>query len=78
LLLDSWYYHRNREVRPVDPTPDTRRIGFDGKINFCLLGVIMGWCCSAACGSLPWSSTSFGTERGLPGIVRDIGLVIVT
>ena len=77
-LLDSWYYHRSREVRPVDPTPDTDRIGFDGKKNFWLLGVIMGLVLLSGV----WKSSIVfdvaGTERGLPGIVRDIGLIIVT
>jgi len=77
-LLDSWYYHRSREVRPVDPTPDTDQIGFDGKKNFWLLGVIMGLVLLSGV----WKSSIVfdvaGTERGLPGIVRDIGLIIVT
>ena len=77
-LLDSWYYHRNRELRPVDPTPDTGRLGFDGKVNFWLLGAIMGLVLLSGA----WKSSVVfnvaGTERGLPGIVRDIGLIIVT
>jgi Na+/H+ antiporter NhaD/arsenite permease-like protein len=77
-LLDSWYYHRNREVRPVDPTPDTRRIGFDGKMNFLLLGVIMGLVLLSGVWKSAVVFDVFGTERGLPGIVRDIGLIIVT
>jgi hypothetical protein len=39
--IDAWLYRREG-VLPVDPTPDTRRIGFDGRFNFLLLGCIVG------------------------------------
>ena len=32
-LLDSFWYRREG-VLPVDPTPDTARLGFDGGFNF--------------------------------------------
>ena len=35
--LDSWYYHRREELLKTDPTPDSRSIGFDGKVNFVVL-----------------------------------------
>ena len=54
--IDSWFFHKIGETMAADPTPDTRGIGFDGKVNFALLG----------------------TEVGLPGIVRDVGLLVVT
>ena len=53
--LDWWFYHRREEVLPRDPTPDTRAIGFDGKLNFALWW--WPWFLSAGSGSLPWSST---------------------
>jgi Na+/H+ antiporter NhaD/arsenite permease-like protein len=40
-VLDSWYYRRSEEVITADPTPDSRAIGFDGKVNFALLGVVV-------------------------------------
>src|SRR5688500_380617 len=40
--MDSWYYRRREELQPVDPTPDTQRLGFDGARNFWLLGVVVG------------------------------------
>ena len=40
-VLDSWYLRRREEILPVDPTPDTKGIGFDGKVNFALLGVVV-------------------------------------
>jgi Na+/H+ antiporter NhaD/arsenite permease-like protein len=77
-LLDSWYYRTREEVRVPDPTPDTPRLGFDGAANFALLGVVV---VLVLVSGLWKSSIVFniaGTEVGLPGIVRDVGLVIVT
>jgi Na+/H+ antiporter NhaD/arsenite permease-like protein len=76
--LDAWYYHRSDEVRPADPTPDTQRLGFDGSVNFVLLGVVVFL---VLLSGLWKSSVVFniaGTDVGLPGIVRDIGLIVVT
>ena len=76
--LDSWYFHRHGELRRVDPTPDTRGIGFDGKINFLLLGAVVGLVLLSGF----WKSNVVfdiaGTEVGLPGLVRDLGLIAVT
>jgi Na+/H+ antiporter NhaD/arsenite permease-like protein len=76
--LDSWYYHRREEVLPVDPTPDSRRIGFEGAVNFWLLGVVVGLVLLSGF----WKSSVVfniaGTDVGLPGLVRDVGLIIVT
>jgi Na+/H+ antiporter NhaD/arsenite permease-like protein len=77
-LLDTWYYRTREEVRTPDPTPDTERLGFDGGINFALLGVVV---VLVLMSGLWKSSVVFniaGTDVGLPGIVRDVGLVIVT
>ena len=77
-LLDTWYCRRREEVLPADPTPDSRSIGFDGKINFALLGAVVALVLLSGF----WkSSVAFdvaGTLVGLPGIVRDAGLVLVT
>lgn len=77
-VLDAWYYHRKEEVLPVDPTPDTRGIGFDGARNFWLLGAIVGLVLLSGI----WKSGVVfhvaGTEVGLPGLVRDLGLIVVT
>ncbi|MCO5111261.1 MAG: sodium:proton antiporter [Burkholderiaceae bacterium] len=77
-VLDWWYYHRREEVLPRDPTPDTRAIGFDGKLNFALLGVVVALVLVSGF----WKSSVVfniaGTEVGLPGIARDIGLLVVT
>ena len=75
--LDTWFYRREG-VLPVDPTPDTKRVGFDGAANFWLLGAVValvlmsGW----------WKSSIVfnvaGTDVGLPDLARDVGLVLVT
>ncbi len=75
--LDSWFYHRREELLPVDPTPDSKRISFEGAPNFALLATIA---CLVLMSGLWKSGVSFevlGTPVGLPGLVRDLGLVLV-
>ncbi|MES2946662.1 MAG: sodium:proton antiporter [Pseudomonadota bacterium] len=76
-VIDRWYYSREG-VLPVDPTPDTSRIGFDGASNFWLLAAVI---CLVLLSGI-WKShvvfNVFGTEVGLPGLVRDAGLLVVT
>ena len=76
--MDWWYYHKREEMLPRDPTPDTQGIGFEGKHNFGLLGVVVALVLMSGF----WKSSVVfniaGTEVGLPGIVRDLGLVAVT
>ena len=77
-LLDSWFYHKREELLPVDPTPDSRQIGFDGKINFILLGGVV---CLVLMSGLWKSSVVFdiaGTEVALQSVFRDIGLIAIT
>jgi len=75
--LDTWYYRREG-VLPVDPTPDTPRLGFDGMVNFWLLGIVVALVLLSGF----WKSSIVfhvaGTDVGLPGLVRDVGLVLVT
>ena len=75
--LDSWYYHRREELLPADPTPDSRAIGFDGKLNFVLLGVVVALVLASGFWKSSVAWTVAGAELGLPGLVRDVGLVIV-
>ena len=77
-LLDAWFYHYREEVLPVDPTPDTRRISFEGGINFVLLGGIMGLVLLSGFWKSPVSFPVAGTDLGLPGLVRDAGLIAIT
>jgi len=76
--LDGWYYHRREEILPLDPTPDNRRIGFDGAANFWLLGAIVGLVLLSGFWKSGVVFDLLGTEVGLPGLVRDAGLVVVT
>ncbi|MBU2407251.1 MAG: sodium:proton antiporter, partial [Gammaproteobacteria bacterium] len=74
--MDTWYY-RKEGVLPVDPTPDTARVGFDGAFNFILL---LGIVCFVLLSGIWKSSITFdvfGTAVGLPGIVRDVGLIAI-
>jgi Na+/H+ antiporter NhaD/arsenite permease-like protein len=76
-LMDTWYY-RKEGVLPVDPTPDTSRLGFDGAANFWLLGAIVGLVLLSGFWKPGLSFSIAGTEVGLPGLVRDAGLIGVT
>lgn len=83
-MLDTWLSRPSHSLNPLnisqntDPSPDSQGIGFDGKINFfLLLGVIVLVLLSGL-----WKSTvTFdiaGTALGLPALVRDAGLIIIT
>lgn len=76
--MDNWYYHRREEVLPVDPTPDSKRIGFEGALNFWLLGAVVGLVLLSGFWKSSVAFNIAGTDVGLPGVVRDIGLIIVT
>jgi Na+/H+ antiporter NhaD/arsenite permease-like protein len=73
--LDSWYYHRREEMLPRDPTPDSRNIGFDGKANFGLLGAVIVLVLISGFWKSSIVFNVWGTDVGLPGIVRDVGLI---
>ena len=75
--LDTWYYRREG-VLPMDPTPDTQKIGFDGVVNFWLLGAIVGLVLLSGFWKSRISFNLAGTEVGLPGLIRDVGLILVT
>lgn len=76
--LDWFYYHHREEVRQGDPTPDTRGVGFDGARNFWLLAAIVGLVLLSGFWKSGVVFHLLGTEIGLPGLVRDIGLIAVT
>ncbi|GHC83951.1 hypothetical protein GCM10007320_27950 [Pseudorhodoferax aquiterrae] len=75
--LDSWYFRREG-VLPVDPTPDTPRLGFDGGINFVLLLAVVGLVLMSGLWQSGVVFDVAGTPVPLPSLVRDIGLVGVT
>ena len=77
--LDSWFFRQADQMRRVDPTPDTLQgLGFEGRANFALLAVVVGLVLLSGVwkSEVVWSIA--GTEVGLPGLVRDVGLVLVT
>lgn len=76
--LDWWFYRHREEVTKQDPTPDTRRFGFDGAANFWLLGLVAGLVLLSGFWKSPVVFNIAGTDVGLPGLVRDAGLVIIT
>ena len=76
-LLDTWFY-RKEGVQPVDPTPDTERLGFDGAFNFLLLAGVAGLVLLSGFWKSPVVFDVYGTELGLPGMVRDAGLIAIT
>lgn len=77
-VLDSWLIKNESNPLPVKPRDQTREaIGFDGKLNFVLLGAVVAL---VLLSGLWKSSVVFhvaGTEVGLPGMVRDVGLIAV-
>lgn len=76
-LLDSYLY-RKEGVQRTDPTPDTHSFGFEGAVNFILLGCIVGLVLMSGLWKSGLSFHVYGTDVGLPGLVRDLGFVVVT
>jgi Na+/H+ antiporter NhaD/arsenite permease-like protein len=75
-VMDSYHYKREDKLK-FDPTPDSKNIGFDGKANFLLLFCIMGLVLMSGIWKPGVNFNVFGTEVGLQGIVRDLGLIAV-
>nr|WP_051384828.1 sodium:proton antiporter [Comamonas badia] len=78
--LDSWYFRQQGERNQADPTPDSPQdaLGFDGKINFVLLLAIVGLVLMSGLWQSPVQWELAGTAVGLPGLVRDAGMVAIT
>jgi Na+/H+ antiporter NhaD/arsenite permease-like protein len=76
--VDRWFWSRENEARSPerDPTPD-RPIGIDGKVNFVLLGLILGFVLLSGIWKPGVSFSIAGTTRELQGIVRDVALVAI-
>lgn len=75
--LDSWHYKREG-VTKADPTPDTPSFGIEGRVNFVLLLAVVGLVLMSGIWKPGVSFVVFGTEVGLPQLVRDVALVGVT
>jgi len=76
-VLDSWYYHKLEAIQTVGPTPDSRQIGFDGKVNFVLLAGVVALVLMSGLWKSDVSFNVAGTDVGLPGLVRDAGLLLI-
>ncbi|MCW5632423.1 MAG: sodium:proton antiporter [Rubrivivax sp.] len=74
--IDTWFYRREG-VTPVDPTPDTPRMGVDGAINFLPLAAVVALVLFSGLWKPGITFEVYGTELGLEQIVRDVLLVVV-
>jgi Na+/H+ antiporter NhaD/arsenite permease-like protein len=75
-VMDSYFY-RKEGVLPVDPTPDTTRLGFDGSVNFILLLGVVGLVLLSGIWKSGVTIDVYGTPMTLQGIVRDVGLIAI-
>jgi len=77
--MDYYFYHQAKEERParMDPTPDTERLGFDGKFNFLLLGAIIACVLMSGMWKPGISFDIFGTPLELQNLVRDVLLLAI-
>jgi len=75
--LDSWYLRQAGEAGRADPTPDSppMAIGFDGKVNFVLLLAVVALVLMSGVWQSPVQWSVAGADVGLPGLVRDAGLI---
>ncbi|WP_027014832.1 sodium:proton antiporter [Comamonas composti] len=82
--LDSWMFRRAGETGLPDPTPSLdeagrpSRLGFDGGFNFVLLLVVSALVLMSGLWRTDAGFELAGTHVGLPGLVRDLGLLAVT
>ncbi|CAG9176104.1 sodium:proton antiporter [Cupriavidus pinatubonensis] len=78
-LIDRHYFLNKEEALPErsDPTPDTRGIRIEGKINFVLLLAVVGLVLMSGLWKPGISFDVLGTEVPLQAAVRDVLLVVV-
>lgn len=77
-VLDSWLCKNDTNQLSAQPCNDAREsLGFDGKINFVLLGVVVGLVLLSGMWKSGVALHIAGTDVGLPGMVRDVGLIVV-
>lgn len=75
--LDRWHYRREGVLR-TDPTPDSPRVGIDGKRNLLALAAIVALVLASGVWKPGVTLVVAGTELELQDIVRDLALVGVT
>ena len=82
-VLDHRLMGEKGETDLPDPTPSVdvtggqSRLGFDGRVNFVLLGVVIALVLISGIWRTPVGFDVAGTHVGLPGLVRDVGLIVV-
>ncbi len=82
-VLDHRLMGEKGETDLADPTPSVdvtgaqSRLGFDGRVNFVLLGVVIALVLISGIWRTPVGFDVAGTHVGLPGLVRDVGLIVV-
>ncbi len=75
--VDSHFYRREG-VMPVDPTPDDKeRFGFDGGINFLLLGGVVALVLMSGVWKSGVAFAVAGAEVAWSSLLRDAGLVLL-
>ena len=90
-FLDSYLYRKERAVTPAAAASksnaegederepeESERFGFDGGANFGLLAVVVALVLMSGMWKTSVSFDIMGTEVGLPGLLRDLGLIGVT
>lgn len=75
-LLDRWLYRHDRP-KAVDPTPTTTDFGIEGGRNFLLLGGVVALVLMSGLWKTEAGFELHGTWLGLPGMVRDLGLILL-
>ncbi|MBP5989124.1 MAG: sodium:proton antiporter [Piscinibacter sp.] len=75
--IDSYWY-RKEGVLPQDPTPDTRKFGIDGGINFLPLLAVVALVLMSGTWKPGIVFDVFGTPVELQQLARDAGLIVVT
>ncbi|MFG5779118.1 sodium:proton antiporter [Comamonas sp. J-3] len=74
-VLDTISFKAEGTITRPDPTPDTAGLGFVGKVNFLLLAVVVALVLMSGFWKSDLAFDIAGTPVGLPGLVRDIGLI---
>ncbi|WP_374657848.1 sodium:proton antiporter [Inhella sp.] len=72
------YWYGKEGCLPVDPTPDTGRIGLDGAINFLPLALVVALVLMSGMWKSGVVLDLFGTPVALHSLLRDLGMVGVT
>ncbi|AKJ41171.1 sodium:proton antiporter [Pragia fontium] len=75
-LVDSYYYKREDELEPRDPTPDSK-LRLYGKFNFILLLAIVGSVLLSGFWKPGIEITLLGVHMGLQDISRDVLLLVI-